>query len=95
MGESKAVPSFGLKALGPFNTLSECSSVVEKLRAGNRVRMGKLSQGIPQMFLSTRNKCPFAFFQTGKKIDDHLEMFRDTMGAGIVKNEIDKANSSS
>ena len=29
LGESKAVPSFGLKALGPFNTLSECNSVVE------------------------------------------------------------------
>ena len=35
-----------------------------------------------------------ASFQTGK-IDDYLEIVTDTMGADMVKNEIDEANSSS
>ena len=74
LSESKAVLSFVLKAPGPSNTLSECNSVVEKSRTRNRVRMGKM----PRMFLSIRNKCPSAFFQTGKKIDDHLEMVTET-----------------
>jgi len=53
---------------------------------------GENGQAIPRMFLSIRNKCSSrsvgtheafellgsAFFQTGKEIDDHLEMVTET-----------------